>query len=305
MKRAPFKLFGSVCVISILLPTLFSNAVAQQKAKEPRLQCSPQAFRAMKPLPELSYPCNEEDEEKQLKSKERRQALRQHRKRLEQFTSAAWWNAPVEELNVCEAFKRPHVLTQKERDEYLDSNFLTHMSGDSKTRLVATSDPCVAPNYNSTDAFILQRAGDKVVATQILNGYYSRADNSVGLSIADTDSERLLEIYTGTGGLNPYCTTRLFAIDKASNRAVPKKIIKDGNKLTNEITSNCAMEIWASKLSFNLPKGWLEMSIINKGKRAERFYVYDEDMDKLIRRTYVWNGSYYAVQKRRARKPHR
>lgn len=256
----------------------------------------------MKPLPELSYPCDEEEEEKQLKSPVRRQALRQHRRFLEQFTSAAWWNAPVEELNVCEAFKRPHVLTQKERHEYLDSNFLTHLGGDSQTRLVATSDPCVAPNYNGTDAFILQRTGNKVVATQILDGYYSRADNGVGLSIADTGAERLLEIYTSSGGLTPYTSIHLFAIDNATKRAVPKKIIKKGKSLTNEISGPCALEIWAGRFDSTLPKSWKETSIINNGKLANQFYLYEEELDNFYRDTYVWNGKYYALQPKLRRK---
>lgn len=278
-----------------------ANSSAAQNKKEPTVRCTKEALRVLKPFPALEYDCAE-NEDDSLKSPERKRGLRQQMKQLERFTSAEWWTANVEELNVCAAFKRPHVLT---RSDYIAHAYPITLEGDSQTRLVISDDPCVKRSYGTLNAFVLQRAGEKVVITQVLDSYFSRADNAVSLSIADRGAERILEINVGSGGLNPYATSYLFTIDRATNRAVPWKKIKDGKKFTNEMTSCYALGVWEGRFDVEFPKSWQEMSIIERGKLANRFYVYSEGADNLERDTYIWNGSYYALQTTRGRKPHR
>jgi hypothetical protein len=90
--------------------------------------------------------------------------------------------------------------------------------------------------------------------------------------------------------------SRLYSIDKRTGRAVAKKLIKDGETFTNEMTSCDALDVWADKFEIEIPKSWQETTIIKNGRLVDTFYVYNESGNKLERTTFKWNGRYYEVQ---------
>ena len=55
-------------------------------------------------------------------------------------------------------------------------------------------DPCYQTEYGGANAFLLYRKGGRVFVTQMLNGYFSRADNSIGLASAKLDGHEIVEI---------------------------------------------------------------------------------------------------------------
>ena len=79
-------------------------------------------------------------------------------------------------------------------------------------------DPCYQTEYGGANAFLLYRKGGRVFVTQVLDGYFSRADNSIGLDFAKLNSQEIIEISTGSGGLNPSLTNYYFAIDPRLTR---------------------------------------------------------------------------------------
>jgi hypothetical protein len=296
MKQNSFKLlFSSLCIILFACSLAFTGTgMPVQHKKELPLRCTKATLQLMKAIPKLNYSCADRDEDN-LKNPERKQALRRQIKELEQFTSQAWWAANVTELNICAEFKKPYVLH--------DHEFYTAaIYGDSHTRLVITDDPCVKYSYGTLNVFVLQRTGNRVVVTQVLDSYFSRADNAISLQIADMGSQRILEINARTGGLQPYATSFLYAIDKRTNRAVPKKLIKDGKTFTNEMTSCDALGIWVGKFEIELPESWKETTIIKNGRLADKFYVYHKGIDTLERAAFQWNGRYYEIQQERVSK---
>jgi hypothetical protein len=192
-------LLFSLCII---LSFIFSDVAigSTPKQRKPALRCSKTTLQVMKALPKLAYPCQDKEEDS-LKSPKRRQALQKQMQRFEQFTSPAWWAASVDELNVCAEFKKPYVVRGKEF-------YKAAIYGDSQTRLLITDDPCVKYSYGTLNVFVLQRIGNRITVTQVMDGYFSTADNAVSLEIADTGSERVLEINAGTGGLQPFIQHR-------------------------------------------------------------------------------------------------
>jgi hypothetical protein len=282
--------------LSILLFFSFSSfstgSPAQKGETQDTLRCTRAALRAMRALPELNYPCADDDEVS-LKSPARKRGLKKQVVQFEQFTSPAWWAADVEALNLCAVFKKPRAIT---RDEFISRGYAIDIHGDAQTRLIVTTDPCVKYSYATLNVFVLQRAADKVVVTQILDGYFSRADNAVGMGIANLGSERILEIWADTGGLDPHSEAYLFTIHPQTHRPVPKRIIRDGNEFTHKMTSCVALEIWANKYEFDLPKDWQEMRLIQNAKLADKFYVYSEGQDKLERNVFKWNGKNYVLE---------
>ena len=64
------------------------------------------------------------------------------------------------------------------------------------------------------------------MVTQVLDGYFSRADNSVSIAFAKLNAQEIVEISTGTGGLTPSLTNYYFVIDPEPNQAVPMNLFK-------------------------------------------------------------------------------
>ena len=163
--------------------------------------------------------------------------------------------------------------------------------GNDRIRLALIPDPCFQTQYGGANAFLLFREGRRVFVTQVLDGYFSRADNSISVAFAKLKTQQIVEISTGSGGLNPTLTNYYFVVDPATRQTIPKKIFKGERGLTNEISS-------AMLLSAN---GATPLNIVRGNSLAPSFLIYIDDPNgkindngrTLSRKTLRWNGSMY------------
>ena len=278
----------------VMFPSFLRAApVAQEQGKKPPLRCTKEALAAFIPFPKLDYECQKHEDDN-LKSPERRAALKAYLRKLESsFSNSDWWLTPVEDLIVCSVIHEARAMSDEERRYFSEENI--DLYGDKTTRLVVTFDPCIFYSYQTLNAFILQRSGDRVFATQVLDAYYTRIDAAVDMKIAEQNSEKviLVETHTSDGTMPPslYTTCSIYTIDPRSQRAIPKKLFKEGRKLTNKFT-------WDNYLfeDEKLAARWRAPEIIRNGRLASRFYVDTLFKHRLVRNAYVWNGKYYAHQ---------
>lgn len=221
-------------------------------------------------------------------------AIHQLERSLESLTSDAWWNANVDDLNGCEIHGSVGKLTAEEKQKVSDSDYDLKIFGNHQMRLAVLADPCYATGYSGSNAFLLVRRAGKVFVTQVLNGYASRFDNSVGVDFANLNGETMVEISTANS-FPPGLWYHYFIIDPRTNKAVPKKLFREDNKLTNEIYSDLLM---GEPKDFGLTRDAKELNIIRNGRLAPAFSAYMQDehgkVDGRLRRIiYRWNGRFY------------
>lgn len=249
---------------------------------------------ALKPMPELSYESDEqlqEWDEKILKLPARVEAIKNLTSELASFSEAAWWTADPVDLDVCDFSKQVGPLTSTQRHDFLSGEYLFWLFGNERMRLVLIPDPCYQTQYGGSNAFLLYRDGERVVVSQVLDGYFSRADNSVGLSFARLGTEDVVEVSTGSGGLNPTLTNYYFTIDPNSKRATPKNLFTGEHGPTNEITSAMLLE----------NSGAEPLKVVRGRALAPSFIIYTEDdrgrfhdsSRTLLRKVLRWNGKVY------------
>ena len=282
---------------------------------------------ALKPIPRLDYPCDEQSQEwdeKILTQPSRVEALQKLTSELATFSDPAWWAADPVDLSVCDCAKKAGPLTSAQRHDFRGGEYLFWLFGNERMRLVLVPDPCYQTQYGGSNAFLLYRNGDRVlreddrsprnsasrasaevprdgdrvpgnrdsiVVTQVLNGYFSRADNSVGLAFAKLGPEDIIEISTGSGGLNPSLTNYYFTLDPHSKRAIPKDLFIGDHGPTNEITSAMLLET----------TGPQPLKIFRSHTLAPTFIIYtDTENGKLhdsgrtlSRQTLRWTGKLY------------
>lgn len=289
----------AVLVLLSTIPTTTIGAFAQDPTRP--AMCKATVLAAFQPLPELKYQCNAElsdYDEKVLKQPNRIRALKALERKLESFASPAWWQASVDDLTLCELHRKPGVLSPEEREKLRIGDYIFDLFGNHSLRLVLLKDPCYQTGYFGSNAFLLYRTAGRVFVTQVLNGYYSRADNPVGLDFAYLNGQQIVEVSTGTGGLHPSVTNYYFVIDTKTNKAVPKKLFKGDKGLTNEISSDLLM---SEPEDLELPKDAGEIDVIHGHKLAPAFSVYAEDSEgkietpsgKMTRTILKWNGRFY------------
>ena len=265
--------------------------------------CRRATFAALKPLPKLDYDCPEglgESDDKILKLPARVAELKSAAKELESFTDASWWQADVDELSACDLHGKAGALSAEEKQKFEDGDYQFQLEGNHQIRLVLLADPCYQTGYNGANTFLLYRKAGKVFVTQVLDGYYSRLDNSIGISFANLNGQPVIEISTANT-MTPHVTDYFYMIDPRTNKAVPKKIFKVGQKLTNEMTSAI---IVGEPSELGLPRGAKDMTIVNHNRLLPSFSAYAEvyvDGDgaarKLRRTDYRWNGRFYVPGK--------
>jgi hypothetical protein len=284
----------------LLTVLLFSPVFAQDKAVP---VCSEKAFAAVRPQPKLAYECSEsliESDSRILRLPRRRAALARVVQALRSFTSPVWWETSVAELNACELHSGAGELSEEESARWQSGDHSFSLFGDEQTRLVLIADPCYQTGFNGANAFVLHRREGHVFVTQVLDGYYSRADNSVGISFANLKGQRIIEVTTGNS-MPPSLVSYFFAIDR-SGRATPKRIFRTDGRLTHEIYSAMLM---TDPRDLNLPADANELNIIRSRKLAPRFSAYEEhergsieaNGRKLRRVVYRWNGRFYSRTK--------
>jgi hypothetical protein len=286
-----------IAVLLLLLVTLASFAQTKQKTPV----CKPAVMAAFKPLPKLKYKCDaalDDYDAKVLKQANRIRAIKTLERTLATFTSTAWWQADVDDLNLCELHRKPGVLSPEEQEKVKDRDYTYDLFGNHSLRLALLPDPCYVTEYLGSNGFLLYRQAGKVFVAQVLDGFFSRADNPVDLDFADLQRQQIVEISTSTGGLHPSATNYYFVIDPKTNTARPKKLFQGDKGLTNEITSDLLMD---DPEDLGLPKDANELNIIRDHKLAPSFSIYAEDEEgkletprgKMKRTILKWNGRFY------------
>src|SRR5574341_714720 len=285
---------------TLLLLTVicFAQFCAAQQ-REPAAVCTEKAFKVLRQLPKLAYECAEglnDYDEKILKLPGRRAAIRGLVKELEGFTTAAWWQSSVDELNACQIHGGAGELTDDEKTQWRSGDYVFSLFGSHEARLALISDPCYQTGYGGLNAFLLYRNTDRVIVTQVLDGYYSRVDNSVSVGCAESKGQHIVEVAT-SNSMPPTLVSYFFTIDR-SGHAVPIKIFREGKRLTNEIRS--AMRLSDPK-DLHLPNDATELNIIRNGKLAQSFSAYeasergriDANGGRMRRIVHRWNGTSY------------
>lgn len=221
--------------ICILLLMAASNSYGQRNKRI--IACKTEVFAALKPLPELTYECPDdvanEYDDSILKSPERIKVINEIMGNLQSFTSPEWWKYSVSDLNACYLRGKAGVLSAEEKEKFTGVEYQARLLGNNQIRLVLTPDSCYQTHYSGANAFLLYRKGERVYVTQVLDGYYSRLENSVSLKLFRSNAEQVIEIETANiSGMRPEFSSYYFVIDKATNRAIPKKLFKRGKRLT-------------------------------------------------------------------------
>lgn len=277
-----------------------SVAVVAQK-KRPVPVCAETTMAAHRDLPELQYDCPEgliESNDRILKLPARLAALSDVMKELAGFENPAWWRAGIDDLTACDFHKVVGDFSEEHIQMWKRGDYPFSLFGNHQIRLALIDDPCYQTGFNGANAFLLYRKQGKVFVTQVLNGYYSRADNSVDIAFATLNGQQLIQISTGNS-MPPSLAYYFFVIDPKTNQAVPKRIFKEGRKLVHVIRS--AMLLSDVK-DLGLPADAAELKIIRNKRLAPAFSVYQEsergridDNGRRLRRTvYRWNGRFYS-----------
>ena len=187
------------------------------------------------------------------------------------------------------------ALTADQNDAWKRGDYRFQLFGNHFIRLVLIDDPCYQTGFNGSNAFLLFRQNGRVFVTRVLDGYYSRVENSVGIDFANLNGQKLIEVSTANS-MPPSMTYYYFVVDPKTNQAVPKNIFKEDGKLTNKIWS--AMLLGDSK---SPP----ELRIIRRQRLNPNFSAYrDNDRDgdrgsiddngrRLRRIVYRWNGRFF------------
>ena len=277
-------------IVATLVLTIINVSVAQQ------LVCKQSTLAALKPKPELSYPCNDQlndYDEKTLKLPARLAAIKTLISQLSSFSEPAWWATDIVDLGVCDYTQKPGRLTPDQRHGFLGDDYLFWLFGNDQIRLALIPDPCYQTEYGGSNAFVLYRNARRVFVTQVLDGYFSRADNSVNLRVAKLKAQEIVEISTGSGGLTPTLTNYYFAIDPKTNQAVPKNFFKGDRGPTNQISS--------AMLFNEVRAAATPLKVIQGQSLARSFIIYVDDPDgkiddngrTLSRKVLRWNGNVY------------
>jgi hypothetical protein len=280
-------------ILALIALAIPSSSFAQRST--PVLACKRPVLAALKPMPELSYQCNEQlndYDEKILKLPERVAAIKTLMSQLASFNDAAWWSADPVDLSVCDFTKAPANLTRDQRRSFVNGEYAFWLFGNDRVRLMLIPDPCYQTGYGGSNAFVLYREGGRVTVSQVLDGYFSRADNSVTMTFAKFGSEEIIEVATGSGGLTPSLTNYYFVIDPQTKHAVPKNLFRGDHGPTNEISS---------AMLFGATPATTPLKIIRGRSLAPNFIIYvdseigkiDDNGRKLARQILRWNGKLY------------
>ena len=287
----PLTRTGVFLTVVALLSALPAYA---QRSKRP-LVCKKATLAALKPIPELSYECDgqlNDWDEKILKLPARVAAIKTLAAELESFSDPAWWSADIVDLAACDFSGQEGTLTRDQRQRFVDGEYLFWLFGNDRIRLTLIPDPCYQTQYGGSNAFLLYRNAGRVSVTQVLDGFFSRADDPLTVAFAKLNGEEIIEVATWSGGLNPSLTNYYFAIDPKTSLAVPKNLFKGDHGPTNEISS---------ALLFNEQPASAPLKIVRGRTLAPSFIIYvddekgkiDDNGRTLSRKILRWNGKMY------------
>ena len=283
------------CALLTVFTLLSTAGVANaQRSKRP-LMCKNATLAASKPKPELNYECDEQLndwDEKILKLPARIAAIKTLMSELSSFNDPAWWAADVVDLGVCDFTGAAGTLTRDQRRSFLGDEYVFWLFGNDRIRLMLMPDPCYQTQYGGANVFLLYRNRGRVTVTQMLDGFFSRADNPLTVAFAKRNGEEIIEIATWSGGLNPSLTNYYFAIDPKTGHALPENLFKGDHGPTNEISS---------ALLLNDNSASPPLKIVRGQALAPSFSIYVDDENgkiddngrKLSRKILRWNGKVY------------
>ena len=285
---------SSLRKLSGLLVTLLLASIAV--TAQTRAVCTRKAFGALKALPELQYDCpdNVNDwDEAILKNPARVAALKQISAELRSFNSPEWWSSSVSDLTNCEIHGAVGVLTREERERLRSGDFQYRLFGDDRFRLVQVFDPCYQADYNGSSLFLLYRPGKETFVSKLMDGFFSRVDNSIDMNVAWLNGDPIIEI-SSSNNMPPTFIYNYFVVNRKSNLAAPKRLFKDPTGFTNELQSPMLLD---SSRDSNGPE------IIKNKRLAPVFYALEEDEHGRIesngqryrRIPYRWNGRFYVA----------
>jgi len=286
--------------VSGALAVMVSSNFAQ--GQKPVPACTQRTFAIFKQLPKLEYNCppaTSDSDQAILKLPERAAAIRDVEESLEMFTSTTWWQANVEDLNACQVHGTAGELTEEEKQNWQSGDYGFDLLGNHQVRLAIIADPCYQTGYGGSNIFLLYYTNQRVFVSKLIDGYYSRVTNSVGLDFANLNRRQIVEVTTANS-MPPSLVSYFFEIDPVTNKAAAKNLFKQGTKLTNRIYSDMLMGGLSDE---GLPKDADELSIIRNHRLAASFSAYEESdhgtIDangrKLRRIIYRWNGRFYTL----------
>jgi hypothetical protein len=283
--------------IGLVILAASANSFAQKRAVVS--VCKRQVLSALKDLPEMKYQCREgvdETDEAILKWPERIEAMKTLAEELASLTDTAWWQAKVTDLDACALHGKAGILSKEERETLADRDYSHLLLGNHQVRLVIVPEPCYQTEFSGSSAFLLSRSGGKVSVTKVLDAYFSRIENSIGIAFANLNGEQIVEISTGNN-MPPWVRNYYYVINPRSNQAEPKRLFKDGKAFTNEISSAMLLNVTSGS-----PKVAEELKVVRGNRLAPAFTVYNDDPDGRIsadgrtfnRTIYRWNGRFYS-----------
>lgn len=284
--------------VCLALVSVCGNA----QTRSPVGSCKQAAFEAIRTLPKFAYECPpdlNDSAEQILKSPERVAALNNVLQQLKSFNDPAWWDADVNDLTVCEFHGQVGRLSTDERAQMRQGDYHFSLFGNHHIRLVLLLDPCYQTGYNGSVGFLLNRVGNKTFVTTVLEGYYSRVDNSVGIDFAKVNGEEIIEITTANN-MPPAIRNYYYSINPRTHQAVARNLFKDGKKLTNEISSEM---ILGEPTEMGLPANAVDTIVMHQGRLRRNVTVYEEAYvegndqgRKLRRKTFRWNGRVFVAR---------
>src|SRR5882724_1743482 len=149
-----------ICLLLLVASTIsFAPSYSFAQRSQAVAACKASALRALKQLPELRYKCRtgaDQYDEAILQWPERVRALRILTNKLASFSDAAWWQAEVDDLNVCDFKRRAGALNDDESQKFKD-DYSLRLLGNHLVRLVIVYDPCYQTEWNGSDVFFLSR----------------------------------------------------------------------------------------------------------------------------------------------------
>ena len=279
----------------VLLAGFSTIRVAQDKKPIPA--CDRNTFAVFKQLPKLEYDCPEnvaDYDDAILKLPDRIAALRNAQASLETFTNVRWWQANIDILNACEVHNAAGDLTADEKEKWRIGDYSFELTGNHQMRLAIVPDSCYQKDYSGSAVFLLYFKNGKTFVSKVIDGYFSRVANSVGVDFANDNGRVIVEVSTANS-FPPSVTSYFFELDPATNKAHPKNLFKEGSKLTNQIYSDMLM---GEPKDLGLPPDATELNIIRNHRLAPTFSAYAQDdkgkIDGRLRRIiYRWNGRFY------------
>lgn len=304
--RFPGRLIHLSVVSFFSLAALASAAGAQKlrdaQQRAPISVCRQDVYAALRTLPKLVYDCPEglsDSDDKLLNLPERRSAINQLVEELKTFNDPPWWQASVDALNVCDFHGNAGSLTAPEKEKLNGGDYQFQLFGNQQLRLVLISDPCYQIGYSGSIAFLLNRNKGRVIISQLLDGYYSRVDNSIGVAFAQLNGEQIIAVETANN-MPPGLTYYFFHVDQHTGKAIPKSLFRDGKELSNKIYSAMLL---GEPAEFGALKNASELNVIRGNRLAQTFSAYEEsergrinDNGRRLRRVgYRWNGRFYAA----------